>query len=480
MDRPHIIVIYMDDLGYGDVGAYGATRVATPHMDALAADGIRFTNGYATSATCTPSRYALMTGRYPWRIEGAEILAGDASLIIGTDDMTLPRMLSEAGYRTGIVGKWHLGLGREGESIDWNAHVSPGPNDVGFHESYIMAATQDRVPTVFIRDGDVVGLDPGDPIEVDYERNFDGEPTGIDNPELVRMPFSHGHDNSIVNGIPRIGFMRGGKAARWVDEEIADRFVEVATEFIRRDSEQPFFLYLPLHQPHVPRTPHPRFVGATDMGPRGDAIAEADWCVGRIVDALDELGIRDDTLIVFTSDNGPVLDDGYQDDAVELAGDHRPAGPLRGGKYSLFDAGTRVPFIVSWPRQITPQTSDALICQMDLLPSLARIVGSAIAAPDGEDLSRALLGREPEGRSSLVVEAMSNTALRHGRWAMIPPSEGPRRMATTGIETGHAGDYQLYDLSADDAEAHDLAKTHPAQLHELIEIYRSIIEPADA
>lgn len=474
MVKPNIVVIYMDDLGYGDVGAYGATSVDTPNIDALAADGVRFTNGYATSATCTPSRYALMTGRYPWRIEGAEILAGDASLIIAAEEMTLARMLAERGYRTGIVGKWHLGLGRPGERIDWNGQIGPGPEAVGFDESFIMAATQDRVPTVFIRDGRVVDADPDDPIHVDYDHNFDGEPTAIDHPELVRMPWSHGHNDSVVNGIPRIGFMKGGAAARWVDEEIADRLMDVATEFIRREGEQPFFLYLPLHQPHVPRTPHPRFVGATKMGPRGDAIAEADWCVGRIVEALESAGIRDETLIVFTSDNGPVLDDGYHDGAVELVGDHRPAGPLRGGKYSLFDAGTRVPFIVSWPGVVEPQVSDAIVCQMDLLTSLASLIGPPCESDDGLDVSEALLGRSSIGRSGLVVEAMTHTALRYENWAMIPPSDGPLRLATTGTETGHAAEYQLYDLDADAGETRNVAATNPDRLRGLIEIYESI------
>ncbi|MDZ8275265.1 arylsulfatase [Microbacterium aquimaris] len=475
MPKPHIIVIYMDDLGYGDVGAYGATRVATPRIDALAAEGVRFTDGYATSATCTPSRYALMTGRYPWRIDGAEILAGDAALIIDPAEVTLPRMLSEAGYRTGIVGKWHLGLGSGDAPIDWNAQISPGPGDVGFDESFIMAATQDRVPTVFIRDGFVVDADPNDPIDVDYETNFEGEPTALTHPEMVRMPWTHRHNDSIVNGIPRIGFMKGGTAARWVDEEIADRLMDEAVEFIQRDRPEPFFLYLPLHQPHVPRTPHPRFAGSTGMGPRGDAIAEADWCVGRIVDALEEAGLRDDTLIIFTSDNGPVLDDGYQDGAIELAGDHRPAGPLRGGKYSLFDGGTRVPFIVSWPGVVEPQTSSALVCQLDILASLAALVGSDAASVDGENLSDALLGRSPHGRRSLVLEAMTHTVFRAENWVLIPPSKGPEILAETGIESGHSDQYQLYDLGADIAETRNVAAEQPDRTADLIARYEEAL-----
>src|SRR5690606_6441432 len=178
VEKPNVVILYLDDLGYGDLSSYGATELQTPHIDALAKEGLRFTNGYATSATCTPSRYAILTGRYPWRNKDAKILPGTAPLIIDTTLMTLPRMLQGEGYTTGIVGKWHLGLGSG--MVNWNERISPGPNEVGFDYSYILAATQDRVPTVYIADGHVDGLDPNDPIEVSYEKNFEGEPTGLD------------------------------------------------------------------------------------------------------------------------------------------------------------------------------------------------------------------------------------------------------------------------------------------------------------
>ena len=213
--NPNIIFIYADDLGYGDVSAYGGIGLQTPNIDQLANNGIMFTNGYASSATCSPSRYALLTGTYPWRNKNAKILPGTAPLLIDTTQMTIPKMLKSKGYYTGIVGKWHLGLG-DG-NVDWNQHISPGPNEVGFDYSFIMAATQDRVPTVYIKNGEVEHLDPNDPIEVDYDKNFEGEPTAITNPELLKMKWHHGHNNSIVNGIPRIGFMKGGEAAKWKD-----------------------------------------------------------------------------------------------------------------------------------------------------------------------------------------------------------------------------------------------------------------------
>ena len=283
--QPNIIIIYADDLGYGDVGAYGSTELKTPNIDNLANGGVRFTNGYASSATCSPSRYALLTGIYPWRNKDAKILAGTAPLLISTSQMTIPKMLKGKGYHTGIVGKWHLGLG-DG-NVDWNQRITPGPNEVGFDYSYIMAATQDRVPTVYIEDGHVSGLDPNDPIEVDYKNNFEGEPTGKENPEMLKMKWHHGHNNSIVNGIPRIGYMKGGESAKWVDENMADTFLIRAQRYITDHKNEPFFLYYALQQPHVPRTPHERFVGSSGMGPRGDVIVEADWCIGELIKTLE-------------------------------------------------------------------------------------------------------------------------------------------------------------------------------------------------
>ncbi len=469
---PNIVIIYADDLGYGDVSAYEAGKLATPNIDRLASGGIRFTNGYASSATCSPSRYALLTGEYPWRNKQAKILSGTAPLLIDTQQLTLPRMLKEKGYHTGIVGKWHLGLG-DGR-VDWNQHIAPGPNEVGFEYSYIMAATQDRVPTVYIENGDVVGLDPTDPIEVDYSENFPGEPTGRDHPGLLKMKWHHGHDNSIVNGISRIGFMKGGESARWVDEDMADTFLIKAQEYVAQHKDGPFFLYYALQQPHVPRTPHPRFVGKSRMGPRGDVIVEADWCIGEFLRTLEEENLLENTLIVVTSDNGPVLNDGYYDDAVERLGDHTPAGPLRGGKYSLYEAGTRVPFIVYWKGTIGSGQSDAMVSQVDLLTSLARLVGSPQEGPDSEDLLDVLLGKSQRGRDELILEATTRTALRKGDWVLIPPYEGPAFNEQVNIELGNSSGYQLYNLREDPGERDNLAETNQQKLEEMIQSFERI------
>ena len=470
--KPNIIIIYADDLGYGELGAYGATELKTPNLDKLANGGVRFTNGYASSATCTPSRYALLTGIYPWRNKNAHILPGTAPLIIDTAQITIPKMLRKEGYYTGIVGKWHLGLGNG--NVDWNQRITPGPNEVGFDYSNILAATQDRVPTVYIENGHVVNLDPNDPIEVDYDKNFPGEPTGLDNPELTTMKWHHGHNNSIVNGIPRIGFMKGGEAAKWVDIDMADYFLAEAQGYVKEHKDGPFFLYYALQQPHVPRTPHPRFVGSSGMGPRGDVIVEADWVVGEFVATLEAEGLLENTLVIFSSDNGPVVNDGYYDDSEEKLGDHKPAGDLRGGKYSLFEAGTRVPFFTYWKGKISPGVSDAMVSQIDLLSSLAALVHSDINTADSQNLLDVFMGKSKKGRSELVIEATSRTAFRKDGWAMIPPHTGPAMNTKVKIELGNENKYQLYDLNTDIGQQNNLAESKPEKLQEMVTAYEAI------
>ena len=472
--KPNIVFIYLDDLGYGDVSAYQAGTLQTPNMDKLANGGLRFTNGYASSATCTPSRYAILTGSYPWRNQDAKILPGTAPLLIDTAQLTLPKLLQKQGYHTAMVGKWHLGLGSG--NMDWNQEISPGPNQVGFDYSHIMAATQDRVPTVYIENGMVVNLDPNDPIQVSYDKNFEGEPTAISNPELLTMKWHHGHNNSIVNGIPRIGFMKGGQSAKWSDEDMADHFLEKAQTYVRNqaDSENPFFLFFALQQPHVPRTPHPRFVGKSGMGPRGDVLLEADWVIGEFINTLEEEGLMENTLIIFSSDNGPVLNDGYYDDAVEKLGDHTPAGPLRGGKYSLYEAGTRVPFITYWKGKIQPGVSDALVTQIDLLSSISALVGSDQSTPDSQNLLDTFMGKSQKGKDAFVMEAYTKTALRAGDWVMIPPYPGPAVEKNVNIEMGNSSQYQLFNLREDPGQKNNLAESNPEKLEEMRKTYLEI------
>ncbi|MFI3247890.1 MAG: sulfatase-like hydrolase/transferase [Rikenellaceae bacterium] len=465
--QPNVIVILADDLGYGETGAYGATAVKTPNLDLLANGGVRFTDGHCTSATSTPSRYALFTGSYPWKNPRAKILAGDAPLLIDVNQYTMPKMFQSKGYTTAAIGKWHLGMGSG--NPNWNETVVPGANQIGFEYSCLIAATNDRVPTVYVENGDVVGLDPNDPIEVNYNKNYEGQPTGLDNPELLKMHWAHGHNNTIVNGIPRIGFMKGGEAAKWVDEDMADYFVDKVDTFLEENQDKPFFLYYGLHQPHVPRAPHSRFVGATTMGPRGDAIAEADWCIGELIANLEKRGLLENTIIVFSSDNGPVMNDGYKDGAWEMLGDHKPTGGLRGGKYSLFDAGTRVPFFVYWKDTIKPSVSDALISQLDLLASFAQMLGVTLPSDqviDSEPHLDVFMGKSQTGRTDMVVEANGRMAYRMGKYAMIPPYSGPE-VNNTGNEMGVVKNFSLYDLNADIAQTTDLSSSNPETLEKM-------------
>ena len=465
-EKPNIVLIYADDIGYGDIGSYGLARAATPNLDSLASRGLRFTDAHCSSATCTPSRYSMLTGEYAFR-SGAHILSGDAPALIQPGRVTLASMLQQQGYRTGVVGKWHLGLG-DG-NVDWNADIGPGPLDIGFDYSFLIPATGDRVPCVYVKNRRVVGLDPEDPIQVSFREPVGGEPTGREHPELLKMHPSHGHDRTIINGISRIGYMSGGKAARWVDEDMADVITGEAKAFVDRSKAEPFFLYFSFHDIHVPRVPHPRFVGKSEMGPRGDAIVQLDWCVGQIVDALEKNGLTDNTLVVFSSDNGPVIDDGYRDEAVEKLGDHKAAGPFRGGKYSNFEAGTRVPLIVTWPGRVTPGTSDALVGQIDFLASFAALTGHELpagAGPDSFNSLPALLGDSKAGRGHLVEHAR-NLSLRDGQWKYIEPGEGPKINKNTNTELGIDPEPQLYNLADDIGETVNLAEQLPDRVKEM-------------
>jgi arylsulfatase A-like enzyme len=474
--KPNVVIIYIDDLGYGDVSCYGATKVSTPNIDNLASTGIRFTNGHSSSATCTPSRFSMLTGGYAFRQEGTGIAPGDAAMIVKSETRTLADIFSEAGYRTGVVGKWHLGLGGEG-GPDWNGFITPGPQDIGFDYSFLIPATGDRVPCVYTENGRVFGLDPADPILVNYKEKVGNEPTGLENPELLKMQPSHGHNNTIINGISRIGFMTGGNSARWVDEYMADAISQKALDFIEKNKNNSFFLYYSTHDIHVPRVPHPRFAGLSGMGPRGDAILEVDWATGEIMKKLESLGLSEKTIVIFTSDNGPVVDDGYKDQAVELLGDHKPAGPLRGGKYSAFNAGTQVPFILSWPGRINYGESDVLISQVDFMASFAKMLNLKLTEKDAVDsyeMLDQLLGKSEVDREHFVHQGISTNALIQGEWKYIVPTNRPKMNVNTHTEMGTDPEPQLYNLTNDLGETKNLAKENPEKLKELEALFHKI------
>lgn len=476
---PNIILIYTDDVGYGDVGCYGANGVATPNIDKLAKEGIRFTNAHATSATCTPSRFSLLTGRYAWRKQGTGVAPGNASLIIPVDQGTLPRMLQNAGYTTGVIGKWHLGLGGE-QGPDWNGDIRPGPLEIGFNYSFIIPATGDRVPCVYVENHRVVNLDTSDPILVSYKEPFNpSDPTGNKNPELLKMQPSHGHDQTIVNGVSRIGYMSGGKSALWKDEDMADVITHKAVEFIGQNKSKQFFLYFSTHDIHVPRMPHPRFEGKSGMGPRGDAIIQLDWSVGQVIDAIKNNNLLDNTLIIFTSDNGPVIDDGYQDLAVEKLGNHKASGPLRGGKYSAFEAGTRVPFIVSWKGSVAEgKVSDALISQVDLYASLAALTKQSVStgdAPDSKNFIKTILYKSGKSRAWVIEQSVTSTlSLITNDWKYIEPSGGAKMIKETNTELGNDSHPQLYNLKEDLGERTNRAAEFPERVKQMEEQLQKI------
>jgi arylsulfatase A-like enzyme len=418
-----------------------------------------------------------MTGQYPWRKKGTGVLPGDAALIVPTNTTTLPKLFKKAGYTTGIVGKWHLGLG-DLVAKNWNEEIKPGPNEVGFDYSFIFPATADRVPTVFVENRNVVALDKVDPIGVDYHKPLGNDPTGKDHPELLKMQSSpgQGHNGTIVNGIGRIGYMSGGHTARWTDEELPLTFLTKAKNFIENNKSKPFFLYYALTEPHVPRMPSTMFKGKSGLGFRGDAILQLDWAVGEIMKQVEALGIAKNTIIVFSSDNGPVLDDGYVDGAVTQLNGHTPWGPLRGGKYSAFEAGTRVPMMVSWPGKVKPSVSDALVCQIDFIASFSKLLQQTIPASeaaDSQDILNALLGKSDKGRTWLVEDS-GTYALIEGNWKYIAPNNRPALDKLTNTELGNNPKVQLYDLSNDIGEKNNLAEKQPEKVKELAELLQKI------
>lgn len=475
--KPNIIYIFADDLGIGDLSCYGATKVSTPHIDRLAGQGVQFTNAYATSATSTPSRFGLLTGMYPWRQENTGIAPGNSELIIDTACVTMANMLKEAGYATGVVGKWHLGLGPKG-GTDFNGRITPNAQSIGFDYEFVIPATVDRVPCVFVENGHVAGLDPNDPITVNYDHKVGNWPTGEENPELVKLKPSQGHNNTIINGIPRIGWMTGGKSALWKDEDIADIITDKAKNFIASHKEEPFFLYMGTQDVHVPRVPHPRFAGKSGLGTRGDVILQLDWTIGEIMNTLDSLQLTDNTIFIFTSDNGPVIDDGYQDQAFELLNGHTPMSIYRGGKYSAYEAGTRIPFILRWPAKVKPNKQQALFSQIDVYASLAALLKQPLpkgVAPDSQEHLNTLLGKDDANREYIVQQNLNNTlAIVKGQWKYIEPSDAPAIEYWTRMELGNDRQPQLYDLSSDPSEKNNVAKQHPEAVRELSELLKSV------
>ncbi len=483
--KPNVVLIYGDDVGYGDVGVYGSEKILTPNIDRLAKDGLVFSDGHSTAPTCSPSRYAMLTGCYGFR-QGLGILSFNAPLSIAVDRFTLPRVFKQAGYATAIIGKWHLGLGnadpssdRPRSTADWNGEVKPGPLEVGFDYSFLLPNTNDRVPCVYLRNHRVVNLDPKDPLWVQgfpapRDPRSTTYPDGRKNPEaMTYYRNSRGHNHSVINGIGRGGSMAGGKSALWDDETMADTFLEEAQEYIAANKDKPFFLFFSSQDIHCPRAPHKRFQGKTDLGYRGDAMVALDWVAGQLMDTLEEHGLAENTIVIFSSDNGPVYDDGYNDGTTvrptsgEVDGGHDASGPYRGGKYQLYEGGTRVPFIIRWPGKIQPGTSEALVSQVDFLASFAALLNVDVPkdqATDSRNMMSAFLGKDRQGRPHLIEEGYWKLALRKGAWKYIALDEKHKKKA------------ELYNLDEDISEQDDLLDRHPEVAAEMARLLQSLVE----
>jgi arylsulfatase A-like enzyme len=483
--HPNVLFILADDIGYGDLSCYGAKLVSTPNLDRLATQGRRFTDAHTPASTCTPTRYALMTGRYAWRHQpGSAILPGDAPLSIVPGSQTLPAIFHAAGYTTGIVGKWHLGLGEKESGIEWNGDIKPGPLEVGFDSAFYYPATGDRVPCVFIEGRRVVNLDPKDPIRVSYKQKVGDEPTGREHPEMLTLKPTQGHDQTIVNGISRIGYMTGGKSARWKDENMCDTLVAKGVEFIEQNKDKSFFLYFATHNIHVPRVPAPRFRGKSQCGTRGDAIVELDSAVGELLATLDRLHLADSTLVIFTSDNGGIMDDGYEDVGNFS---HPCNASLRGRKGTLFEGGNRVPFIARWPGVIeSGKESSTMFCLIDMGATFADLLGQKLetdAMPDSFDCLATVLGRADEKppRDHLVMHnggTQGPFAVRKGNWKLVQwpgPAAVARNPIFAGIKNPAPGPL-LFDLSKDVGENEDLAVTNPEKVRELQSLLKELRE----
>ena len=460
-----------DDLGFGDVGCYGAKpkNLKTPHIDKLATNGLRFTSGYCSASTCTPTRFSFLTGKYAFRQNNTGIAPPNGPAIIQPGIETLPTLMKKAGYATAIIGKWHLGLGGP-SGPDWNGELKPGPRDIGFDYCYLLPTTNDRVPQVYVENWRVKNLDPNDPLWVGRKKPNPDHPTGITHRSTLKMDWSHGHNSTIHNGISRIGFYTGGHAARFRDEDLADEWVNQSKKWIEANKDNPFFLFFSSHDLHVPRIPHERFRGTSALSYRGDVIVQLDWCVGELVKILDRLKLSDNTLIVFCSDNGPVGDDGYKDEALEKMADHSPNGPFSGGKYSVLEGGTRTPFITYWPGKIKPGVSDEIVCTIDMAASFSALTGTKLpnnACPDSFNVLGALLGKKgAKGRDHLVQQDNGrggNYGYRVGNWKLQRHDSKRKRnvIVINKLANTPAPRFALFDLSKDIEEKVDVSKKHP-------------------
>ena len=484
---PSIILINADDLGYGDLGCYGASLVQTPNIDKLASEGRIFTDAHTASAVCSPSRYGLITGRYPLRRNFWGPLPGPVSgLTIDTTFVTLGSLLKEAGYATACIGKWHLGFGEE--SPDWNGLLKPGPLELGFDYYFGIPVVNSGPPFVYVENHQVVGLDPDDPFVMGQES------------ATQRWPAKSGYGQ--IGGAEKAHLL-------YEDEKVGTTLKNKALEWLRStDKDKPFFLYLATTNIHHPFTPAPQFKGTSQCGRYGDFIHELDWIVGEVLQTIEEMGVAENTLVIFTSDNGGMLNHGGQD--AWTAG-HRLNGDLLGFKFGAWEGGHRIPFIARWPGKIPANSkSDHLISQVDLLATFASVTGRTLSkeeCPDGVNQLPELIGETEEPlREVLIISPNSPTHLlvRKGNWVYIPDQDeggfqgknigdhllaGAAAFALTGqvnsdIEDGKvkpdAPPKQLYSLEKDPAQSFNVFGQYPEveqEMKQILDDYRNMTGP---
>ena len=384
-----------------------------------------------------------------------------------------------------MIGKWHLGLGPKKNADkpeigrggpDWNGELKPGPLEIGFDTCFLLPTTNDRVPQVYVQDHQVANLDPLDPLWVGNKRPSESHPTGKTQRDTLKLDWSHGHNGTIHNGISRIGFYTGGEAARFRDEDLADMWVKKSVEFMEGNKDKPFFLFFSSHDLHVPRMPHERFQGKSKLGLRGDSILQLDWSVGELMKTLKRLNLDKNTLVIFCSDNGPVMDDGYKDGALEKLGNHRAAGPFTGGKYSVYEGGTRTPFISSWPGVIKPQESSKIVCTVDFAASFAKLINQTLAddaCVDSINVLDALLGKPgATGRQTLLQQDNGNHGafgFRKGDWKFQRHDRGNEFNVKVEqkLRRRKVPKFQLFNLADDPAEKKNVIAEHPQVAAEL-------------
>lgn len=431
-ERPNVVLMLADDMGYGDLGCYGATKVASPHCDRLAREGRRFTDAHSPSAVCSPTRFGILTGGYPWRENRVpRHLHASEPLVIRNNEPTLASLLKDAGYTTGCIGKWHLGAQRK-NPIDWNAPLTPGPNAVGFDYYWGVINSHNQAPYVLVENEKILDLKPGDRIAVEGNQNQTGGPKLRDSTELEAQQTAK------------------------------------AVEFIERNKDRPFFLYYPTAAVHNPITPGKAWQGTSKAGPYGDYVREFDGAVGAVLDALDKHKLTDRTIVVVTSDNGGIARQGSKFG-------HKPVGDLRGGKATAWEGGHRVPYLVRWPGKVPAGTTcDEVVCHVDLMATICAAVGVKLpttAGPDSFNVLAAWLGEKLDTPLREATVCVSQQA------AVFTIRRGPWKLHLTASKNGKsftpAG---LYNLAADLGETFDRSTAEPKEakaLAALLEKYRA-------